>query len=134
MRLMVLCVMFFLGYKTGFCQSNMDTLQSCSTVVKSLSYFWKIDSSGSNGFRFYAYERILSGKIDAMTSDYLLEKFGKPNETIHSNKGFEFLYYVLDSKKLPKEYGHPFECWYISFVFDEAKKRLLSVDHGVLDY
>jgi len=99
-----------------------------------LSYYWKLDSLANNGFRLYAYKNILHCKVDKVARAFLFDKLGKPNKTWKTNKGVDYVYYYYDSKAMPKEFGSPLDCGYISFRFDKYEKYLLSIDEGNIDY
>ncbi|RYY00846.1 MAG: hypothetical protein EOO53_21045 [Gammaproteobacteria bacterium] len=128
-------LLFILFSKWSYTQNSKTNLSdSTSNIIKNLSYFWIKDSLANNGFRLYSYERILKSKIDAVTSDSLVKKLGKPNETRNTNHGFELWYYVYDSNAMPKEFGRPFECLVIAFMFRNGNKALYDISDTVLDY
>lgn len=131
MKLLIL-ILYLSFFSQTFAQDKKPNLSdSCSNILNAVSYFWKNDSLANNGFRLYSYERLLKCKIDSLSISYLVEKLGKPSKIIRSNKGTDYLYYYYDSKKIPKEI--PFECLYISFMFDK-NGVLTSVYDGVIDY
>jgi hypothetical protein len=116
-------------------QKNKSILSpSTSNTLRIVSYFWKLDSSANNGFRLYAYDRVLASKIDTVSINYLIDMLGKSNRISNTNQGVIYVYYYLDSAKMPKEFGKPFECGYIDFMFDEKTKLLTSISEGVMDY
>jgi hypothetical protein len=124
----------FIGVR-GFCQKGkLNLSDSCSNIAELVSYYWKLDSLANNGFRLYAYNRILNCKIDKLSVSYLLDKLGKPNKVSKTNQGTQFVYYYYDSKAIPSEKNRPFECGYIYFLFDDKKSMLTSIGEGVLDY
>jgi hypothetical protein len=131
--LITLSFVFFI-YK-GDAQVNKSHLSdSCSNVCKLVSYFWKLDSLANNGFRLYSYDRLLNCKVDKVSVDYLIMELGKPNEVRNTNQGIQYVYYYFDSKRMPKEYGNPFECGYIYFMFNNKTKILETIGDGVIDY
>jgi hypothetical protein len=107
---------------------------STSNTLRIVSYYWKLDSLANNGFRLYAYDRVLKSKIDTVSINYLVDKLGKPNHVSNTNQGIIYIYYYFDSAKMPKEFGKPFECLYIDFMFEEKTKLLISMSEGVMDY
>jgi hypothetical protein len=132
----VFVLLIFISVSTWtYSQVNKANLSdSTNNIIRLLSYFWIKDSLANNGFRLYSYDRILKSKIDRVTSDSVVKRLGKPNETRNTNQGFQLLYYVYDSKAMPKEFGRPFECIAITFVFQERDKTLSDISETVLDY
>jgi hypothetical protein len=118
-------------------QQTEANSKDVASVVSDLSYFWKLDSLANNGFRLCTYKRIIDAKSDSNTVSrgFLSSKLGKPNRVLTSNKGIEWIYFVLDGKKMAKEYAKTSEeCVYISFLFDKYERYLLSTYSGVIDY
>jgi hypothetical protein len=135
MKAIYCLIVFFSVSKNIYSQKSIpDTSNTCSNVMSIVSYYWKLDSLANNGFRLYAYKDLVNSKIDKVYRALLLEKLGKPNQIKRTNHGTEYIYYYYDSKKMPKEFGGPFECGYISFKFGEYDKYLSSIDEGVFDY
>lgn len=135
MRTLVVLLITICLVKASYCQRFRPNLSdSCSNVLSLVSYYWKLDSLANNGFRLYAYERLLNCKIDTLTVTFLLDKLGKPNKIRESNIGIDYVYYYYDSMKMPKENGSPFECGYIYFMFRKDRNYLISIGDGVLDY
>ena len=135
MKRVFVLVLFISVSKCTYSQSNKANLSdSTSNIIRLLSYFWIKDSLANNGFRLYSYDRILKSRIDRVTSDSLIKRLGKPNETRNTNQGFQLLYYVYDSKTMPKEFGRPFECIVVAFLFHERDKTLFDISETVLDY
>jgi hypothetical protein len=113
-------------------KSNLS--DSCSNIFDKVSYFWKNDSLANNGFRLYAYDRLLKCKLDGLTTNILFDKLGKPNEIWKSNQGIDYVYYFFDTKALPRKFGKPVDCGYIYFSFAGKGEYITSIGHGVLDY
>jgi hypothetical protein len=132
----VLLIMLILSFSECIhAQKDKSVLSSStSNTLRIVSYFWKLDSFANNGFRLYAYDRVLASKIDTVSINYLIDKLGKPNQISNTNQGVIYVYYYLDSAKMPKKFGKPFECGYIDFMFDEKTKLLTSMSKGVMDY
>lgn len=131
--LVVVQLIFFMQFICGQDVSH-DTVSTCSKFIAQVSYFWKLDSMANNGFRLYTYKQILNSKIDNVNKSFLLSKLGAPNKIRRTNKGFEYIYYCYDAKKLPIEIGQSFECIYIRFKFTNFDKYLSSIEEGVFDY
>lgn len=115
------------------CCGQVNPSNSCSNVIEKLSYFWKLDSSGSNGYRYLAYRELEKCKIDSVDTSLLFRKLGKPNHILKSNTGVDYLYYYLDSRKLPSELQTPLACWYVSFFFKGGDTMLKSISVGSLE-
>jgi len=111
-----------------------DFSDSCSNMINILSYYWKLDSLGSNGFRLYTYDRLLKCKLNDVMDTVILSKLGRPNNIRLTNLGTQYVYYYYDEKSIPPKRAHAFECGYIFFLIDTKTKRLLFIDQGVLDY
>ena len=119
---------------TCYSQKNKpDSCLSCIEVVKELSYYWKLDSLASNGFRRYTFHKFLNCKLTPIYPDVLLNKLGKPNEIRKTNQGVEYLYYYFDIKKMPKNYNAPAACWYINFKFENDQNILSAIEEGDID-
>jgi hypothetical protein len=131
----ILFLFAFSGLNQALSQSKYDdSARNCSKVVSELSYFWKIDSLGNNGARYYSYHRLLHCKIDGINPEFLKEKFGRENMLRKTNKGVEYIYFCLDAKALKKDYKGPYACWYVSFMFSPDQQTLLSIYEGDMDY
>ena len=103
-----LCPLFTIGQK----QANKK--EFCSSVIKDLSYFWKNDSLGNNGFRYYAYKRILNSKLDTLSVDSLIMYLGKPNNIIESTTTQTYIYNFFDMNKMQGDYKGRY-VYYIGF-------------------
>ena len=106
----------------GCCQKNIQKNKEmlCSTVINEVSYFWGLDSVGSNGFRAATVSKILESKLDTISVTFLLSKLGKPNATRKSTSDVEYVYYYFNPYKIPREVGNSDVILYISF---ECKKN-----------
>ena len=110
-----------------------DTARTVLQVAKELSYYWKLDSLASNGFRLYTYEEFLKCNRDKVYADELLNRLGKPNKVRQTNKGIEYLYYCFDKRKMPKNYNAPSAIWYIAFKFENEQNTLSTIEEGDID-
>jgi len=111
-------------------QNNLNDSCKCSKILDNVSFFWKQDSLGTNGYRYLAYQKLEKCKMDTLKLSVLLEKLGKPNSIINSNVGVDYLYYYLDAAKLPAEADFPYACWHISFFFKKGDDKLDSIITG----
>jgi hypothetical protein len=64
-------------------------------VINRLSSVWELDSTGNSGFRLNNCNYILSSKQGNFTKEFLLEKFGKPNEMIKISGGTECAFITI---------------------------------------
>jgi len=129
-------ILLFVGFcMYGYSQNSKSNLSdSCSNIFNIVSYYWKLDSLANNGFRLYAYDRLLNCKNDSLTVVFLVDRLGKPNRIRTTNKGTEYLYYYYDSKAMPEAKNISFECGYVYFLFDGERNQLTSVGKGIIDY
>lgn len=111
-------------------KSNQRPISNCSKKIDELSFFWKMDSLGTNGFRAYTYKYLIECNKDSVTIDYLIDKLGKPNQISGGRSGETYYKYtVLDS---PKLYPSPYiEFIVLIFVF-RANEHFVS-DIGIND-
>jgi hypothetical protein len=101
---------------------------TCSEKLNQVSYFWKLDSLGTNGLRYWASFDFLDVKIDTLYYEDIITALGRPNqkwEGFRTDKA-TLVYHTLDAAKLPKV-DLPYACYYIAFVFDTLSKRVISV-------
>ena len=125
---LLLCVVSFSQ------KSATDSSCNCREIMEKISYYWKLDSLASNGFRLYVYEKFLTCNRNNVNRASILDKLGTPNLIWKTNKGHEYVYYYYDgSKDLRQKKGGLAECLYISFQFGIYDKFLSSVEEGLLD-
>lgn len=105
----------------------------CSRLLEDISYFWKLDSLGSNGYRMRTYECIKNCHLDGIDTLFLFSKLGKPNEVMKSQNDISYIYYYLDVRRVPAELEYAYACWYISFVFKNGKQEIEYIYEGSLD-
>ena len=132
MKYSFLVFAFFLCL-ASFCQSNQNTQCDCSKVIDEVSYFWKNDSLASNGYRYLAYQQLKNCKIVSLDKSLLFGKLGKPNKTLKSIDGESYIYYYLDTQRLPVELGLASACWYISFFYKNDSVFLQYIDVGSIE-
>jgi hypothetical protein len=109
---------------------------STSRLVENYSYFWRLDSLGSNGFRLQTYVSLLKSKIDTLTQETLIKEFGAPNKIWDhlSGKGKTYVYHVLNGSKMPKNSGYySLGCTAVCFVFDSEDKYLIAIKQVDID-
>jgi hypothetical protein len=123
--LLVLSMCFSLNLYSQERKPNLS--DSCSNYFDIVSYFWKNDSLGHNGFRLYTYESFLKCKMDKISLPYLFEKLGKPSEIDKDQKGVYYIYYYFDGKTLPKAANKATERLSIHFYFEFSSPYLKYV-------
>jgi hypothetical protein len=129
--ILILCIGFF---SNSFCQNEAKSgSDSCVKFLDHVSYFWRLDSLGQNGFRLYAYNILFDCKFEKLTVSKLLEKLGKPNFVEKSTRGTHYCYYYYDGRYLPKEADLTQEVGYLSFTFDSGSNYLSGIGKGHID-
>jgi hypothetical protein len=132
MKKMLLIMLILALSECIHAQKDKSVLSDSTTnIIRSLSYFWKLDSLANNGFRLFAHDRLVKSKIDTVSIKYLIDNLGNPNQIINTNKGVIYNYYYYDTRKLPKEFGG-FEIGYLSFMFHPTRKVLISISDEVM--
>jgi hypothetical protein len=105
-----------------------------SKVVKEISYFWKLDSLGSNGYRSMVV-RYLRTKSYDVDYEFMLTHLGKGiSNHFHFKSNEEYLYllyYTFNTFNMGKEWKDARIADYIIFEFDARTKKLLSIKKGV---
>jgi hypothetical protein len=109
-------------------------LRPCRDVLSEISEGWKLDSLGTNGFRYSVSEKVCNSMVDKITKPFLIETLGKPQHiqkfyvSIKKKWYVGFIYYVLNRNENPKD--RPFMGYYVQFVFDENEKTFLEITKG----
>ena len=128
MKKIALLVLFSGFYFSAFCQEKKVVISdTCSTVLRDVSYFWQLDSLGTNGFRLYAYEGLLKCRLSRLTLPILLDMLGKPNFVRKANDASYYCYNYYDGRLLPREAGYTREVLFLSFRYDSDKPYLINV-------
>lgn len=96
--LFFLCLCVFTNYLVA---QKSDTISKCSQVLTDLSYFWKLDSLGTNGFRLYSFKKISNSKLDSIHYKTLFEKLGKPNNILKSTTDVVYIYHYFNASLIP---------------------------------
>lgn len=131
---------FHIGSAYG--QAGNEIQDSCSKLIKDIefSYFWKIDSLGTNGFRYISASKFKNCKLDKITKQNIIEHLGIPNQITEKSffiPGDIYMYYTLDFtkldySKLPESYGL-WACIYVAFKFDSKNEIVVDITFGDLD-
>lgn len=135
---------FFSVYRNGLEQDallyvrwrgiEVDTSNSCSSILNILSYNWKLDSLGTNGFRFDTFERILKSDLNNISVSFLFDKLGQPNQIVKSNFGLEYRYYYYDFGKMPKGFDGSPAIYFLTFKYSKYEKYAKAIEKGFSDY
>ena len=104
-----------------------------TTVIEKLSYKWRLDSLAGNGFRLHSVKDLFDSRLDTVSKDFLLSKFGRPNQLRTTNHGAEYVYYYFDIKAMPMNYDAPLACAYIAFQFKTNEKYVSEMVEGDID-
>lgn len=99
--------------------------------LESVSYFWKMDSLGTNGYRYCAYPLILN-YIDKnkLTVEHLVNHLGKPTE-ISNNRGTTYYkYHYFNGSLIPIEANLATELFYIYFEANEGSNYISKIGKG----
>ena len=129
--LYIVLFLTFISIKTFSQETKTFHSDSCRYVLNEISYFWKLDSLANNGFRLYAYEKLLKCKLNSITYEELFDKLGKPNIIRHTNKGVEYVYYYYNGDLFKKIPNMPWEQLYLCFEFKNGSKYIASITDGV---
>ncbi len=115
-------------------QTKETKQRKCSEIINELSYFWKLDSLGTNGLRLYSYDLILKARLDTLRFDTLFSKLGKSNMTLTSQKDVQYLYFYLDPRKLrATDYGSFGAIHYIGFTRKKNEDIISQISSWHLD-
>ena len=134
MKAILISMFLIAGSTNGFGQGTTGTYSdSCSRILRDVSYYWKLDSLGQNGYRACNYRRFLNCKMDALTSAEVLERLGKPNFTTRNQNAFWYFYYFFDGRIIPQSAGYSEELLFIKFYFG-SDYRLRSIAIDAEDY
>ena len=134
MKIIIGFIFFLLvSLECGAQEVYRDSSNISSKILKDISYFWKIDSLGQNGYRLCNYKRILQSNLDGVTLDFLLEKLGKPNFMTKDNSGTYYSYYYFNGRIIPKNAGFSEELMFISFKVNVASSFVNYIFQGAQD-
>jgi hypothetical protein len=131
---------FFISFDAN-CQ---DTIQKKATKLSALieahSYWWRLDSLASNGYRLCSSKDFFKENIiiDQVSKDSLVSQFGKPS-SIWDTPGDQIIYryYVYAFKTVPadqKEKFHFNAAMTLDFFFNQKTMIIDKVDQGTVDY
>jgi hypothetical protein len=132
MKYILIFLLFICIGSRSYSQVPTQCKDTCGYYFESISYFWKLDSLGTNGYRLQVYRCLATCNKGKITEEVLLQKLGKPNETHRDNKGtIYYIYYFFDGKSIPKEADLARTRMFIFFRFDKGSPYLAAVgdDH-----
>jgi len=122
-----LLLLLFLFFTLNTYAQKKGKQSRSSDIISELSYFWKIDSLGTNGFRLYTYEKVLNSKLDTLKPSVLINKFGNPNEVLESTKDVTYIYFYLNPTKMPSSFEAPNAIFYIGFIRNKHEKMIRKI-------
>lgn len=125
---------FLILLTVGKSQQIVDTSNNCTNIINRLSYYWKLDSLGTNGFRLYTFEKILKSHFDNVSRSLILDKLGQPNQIVKSNYGQEYRYYYYDFGRMPKGFDGAPAIYFLTFKYGDYDKFAKVVEIGFSDY
>lgn len=99
-----------------------------------LSYFWKLDSLGSNGFRACASDKIIISELDTVDLKTLADKLGKPNFITTSMTDVEYKYIYFDPNRVPPMPEASKNILYISFRKKNTERFISSKVKWFIEY
>lgn len=132
-RIITFIIFIILCEVTHSQASNRVSSNLTTMVIERLAYDWRIDSLAGNGFRLNSVKELFNSKLDSVSKDFLLSKFGKPNQLRSTNHGTEYVYYYFDIKAMPKNYDAPAACAYIAFKFKMSERYVSEIVEGDID-
>lgn len=129
---LVLCLFV---WNTSFAQSVKHLgVDSCEYYLQKVSYFWKQDSLGRNGFRWLAYPPMLLFVKYKLTAATLLQHLGKPNRISQDNLNNTYYGYIyFDGRRIPKEHKLSWERMYIFFRYNKSQASVQDIAIDILD-
>lgn len=134
MRRIITFIIFITLFKLTHSQTTKQSLAvPTTTIIERLSSNWRLDSLAGNGFRLHSVKELFNSKLDTVSKDFLLVKFGKPNQLRTTNHGTEYVYYYFDIKAMPRNYDAPMACAYIAFQFKTNEKYVSEMVEGDMD-
>jgi hypothetical protein len=116
----------------SFSQSEKPGLtDSCSTrIFTTVSYFWKNDSLGTNGFRLYSFNELLKCEPAKLPISYVFEKLGKPNNVGEDETGVYYYYDYFDGRNISREANLSLVRLYICYKIKHKGKYVEYVFKG----
>lgn len=125
-------VLILITSKITKAQSSNDCQHTCDYLYESISYFWKLDSLGTNGFRNEVHKCLFSCYNDSLNKEFILSRLGKPNESGRDSNSDYLIYHYFNGRLLPKEAGFSMEFFFIIFRFTKGK-TIKSIAKGHYD-
>jgi len=118
---------------------NAQTLEpsrraTCSAVINSMSYYWKLDSLPSNGYRQVTKNNLLECSVDSVSADFILNKLGTPSWETGNEYCIEYAYVYYDWKYIhDSNVNRRQEKEWIYFAIDRKSRMLKVVGHTTRD-
>ncbi len=83
-------------------QPKVDLSNDCSNRMAMVSYYWKIDSIGTNGYRLCAFNQLIDCNLSDVTKLILFQNLGRPNKVDNDETGVYYIYYIFNGPEIPK--------------------------------
>lgn len=122
--------MFFQKVKSQ--EEIKRTICCCSNTIEQLSNGWKKDLQTSGNYRLINYKFLFTCKIDSVSTEYVLNKLGKPESIGANNKESDYLYYFFDKNSISKKDLE--EIIGIRLRFNKDKNQLVSTELILNDF
>lgn len=115
---------------SGNCLEYYDTIP-ISELIQVRSYYWKLDSLGSNGYRREVSKYLRATKVYDIDYNFLLKYFGRgitnKSQYFSDPEHIYLLYYTFNTFKMGKEWEDARIADYLIFEFDSKTKKLTSI-------
>lgn len=132
MKTQILLVFFIFFFQCAFSQkipAPMPEVPTTSFLMKDISYFWKMDSLGNNGYRNCSAYNLLKSKLDTISRNYLIDKLGKPTRISIAFNGYEsYIYNIFDATMMNSNYRGPLSTVHIFFLFKKNDLYVSIID------
>ena len=132
MKYILICFFSLSVSLNSLSQTSKECKDTCLKCLSSVSYYWRLDSLGRNGYRFEVHKCLVNCIKGNVTSEMLLEKLGQPNKMQKDNLGSVFYYYYFfDGRSIPDNEKLAKELMFIFFRFDKGNPNLayVGIDH-----
>ncbi len=123
----ILLTALFVIQKSDAQNVKSGTAKNILEVIEDLSFFWKMDSLGTNGFRSCSAKSFLKAKIIDITEDVIVLKLGKPTRISYDTGGDNYIYNIYDGKLVNETAKYTGVIRYLNFHFDKSSKKLLGI-------
>jgi hypothetical protein len=113
-------------------EETKRTICCCSNTIEQLSNGWKKDLQTSGNYRLINNKFLFTCKIDSVSTEYVLNKLGKPESIGANNNEVDYLYYFFDKNSISKKDLE--EIIGIRLRFNKDKNQLVSTELILNDF